>query len=353
MIKRTIRELMRRSRRVIVTALKTGIANTREAIHRSRQVIVIILKTSIVSILLLTLFLLLSLIIPLITGQNLGISEFGNLYLQKVSKPLIVFHIYEIEKSSNSIGFELDHIVLPPNICVDGMTLLGAYSGYELPYRVSPSFGGSSSGWGAGDIGGYDVYGCSRSEQIRLNGYNLLRNKNNSEGLKQKLIISEQSIYYFPFDERSVTIFPAITLYENNGEKQRIIDYEIAGWVTAPKSDEKILLKNIDGKEPYIEVYFYRPIAYRALTLILLGSLFLLITSLFFIADNGTFLEVSVGILFGLWGIQDILIPKNITETTMVNSLILTLYVCFIFVFLLRFVRFNVWRWLNRFYRGD
>jgi hypothetical protein len=352
-VKEVIRELIHRSRRAVVIALKARITGVHEAIHRSRRAVVIALKISIINVCFLIFFLLLSLIIPLITGQNLGISEFGNLHLQKVSKPFIVFHIYEIEKSSNSIGFELDQIVLPPNVCLDGITLWGGYSGYRLPYEDSPSFGGSSSAGGAGDIGGYNVYGCSRDEQTGFNGYELLRNKNDSEGLKEILRISEQPIYYFPFDERSLTIFPDITLYANSNEKQKIVDYEIAGWVTAPKWDEKILLKKTDGKEPYIEIYFYRPIAYRALTLILLGSLFLLIILLFSIADNGTFLEVSIGILFGLWGIQDILIPKNITEPTIVSSLILTLYVCFVFITLLRFVRFNLWRWLNRFYRDD
>ncbi|MCL1495857.1 MAG: hypothetical protein M1G31_34685 [Pseudanabaena sp. Salubria-1] len=319
-----------------------------------RRAIVIALKTFIVGICFLIFYCLLTLIIPLIISGNLGITEFGNLYSEKLNKPLFVFHIYEVKNPSTSVAVELDHFVLPPNVCVDGITLavFGYDSRYKPPYKDEPDF---SSWAGTEDTDyHYKSHKCSKNERVLIDRYELLSDNNRTEKKENIVGMAEMPIYYFPFDERSLYIGPHISLYTNDNEKQKIVDYEIAGWVTAPNSDEKIIFENSDrDRQPNIRVYLYRPFAYRALTLILLGSLFLFIISLAFLKDNGTFLEVSIGILFGLWGVQNILIPQNIKDTTIISSLILTLYICFVFVAFIRFVRFILWRWLDQFYQGD
>lgn len=90
-----------------------------------------------------------------------------------------------------------------------------------------------------------------------------------------------------------------------------------------------------------------RPLAQRMLTAVLLGSILIFILSLLWIQENSNFLEVAVGILLGLWGIQDVLIPSYITGPTLINTLILTFYVLLALVTVVRFAVVPVWRRLG------
>lgn len=62
------------------------------------------------------------------------------------------------------------------------------------------------------------------------------------------------------------------------------------------------------------------------LTGVLLITLLSFILSLLKILETGTFLEVAAGILLGLWGVHEVLIPNYIVEPILIHSVILALY---------------------------
>lgn len=169
------------------------------------------------------------------------------------------------------------------------------------------------------------------------------------------ILLSETNRYYFPFDRRSIdmAIWLDASMEGENGESTDVsIAPDITGWVDAPDWDESVSIDKIYSEElghevTRLHIDFHRPLAYRALTIILLGTLFAFIVALVFVKDTGSFLEVAVGVLLGLWGIQDILIPAGVTWPTIIDPLILTLYVSFAFVTLVRFGVRPVWHWLS------
>ena len=66
-----------------------------------------------------------------------------------------------------------------------------------------------------------------------------------------------------------------------------------------------------------------------------------------FVKDVSAFLEVAIGILLGLWGIQSVLVPIDITEPTITPQIILALYVLLAFAVFIRFVIRPCWNWAN------
>ncbi len=59
--------------------------------------------------------------------------------------------------------------------------------------------------------------------------------------------------------------------------------------------------------------------------------------------ETGSFLEISVGILFSLWTLQQLLVPDYIVGTTIVHNSILVLYLIFSFAILIRFIVKPIW----------
>lgn len=92
-----------------------------------------------------------------------------------------------------------------------------------------------------------------------------------------------------------------------------------------------------------LQIALERPLFQRVLTVVLLASLFGFILILLFVSEISAFLEIAVGILLGLWGVQGILIPTYITGPTLIETLILTLYVLLAFVTFVRFIIIPFW----------
>jgi hypothetical protein len=65
----------------------------------------------------------------------------------------------------------------------------------------------------------------------------------------------------------------------------------------------------------------------RLLTLLLLGLLTVLILGLVFVKDKSTLLEIAIGVLLSLWGIQSVLIPEYINSRTLVHYWVIVLYI--------------------------
>ncbi len=85
-------------------------------------------------------------------------------------------------------------------------------------------------------------------------------------------------------------------------------------------------------------VDFERPKTTKVISSIILSILFFFIVMLIFIRDIGSAIEGFVGILFGLWGIREVLIPPEVTGTTLIHTAILFLYLLLAWAALVRFI---------------
>jgi hypothetical protein len=75
---------------------------------------------------------------------------------------------------------------------------------------------------------------------------------------------------------------------------------------------------------------FHRPLTVRLFTYSVLGTILLFIVGLLFAKDRSAVMEISLGILLGLWSIKSFLIPERVPETqTVVHHAIPYLYLLF------------------------
>lgn len=155
-------------------------------------------------------------------------------------------------------------------------------------------------------------------------------------------------VYYFPLDALDLDISVALEITgvnESNETETMLITPTVHGWVSAPKWEERITRPA--GQPNRVKINLVRPFSYRALAAILLGSMFVFTFALIFIKETGSFLEVAIGILLGLWGVQDVLIPPDLGSKTLIDSCVLALYVFFAFAIFVRLGIRLVWRWLG------
>lgn len=74
------------------------------------------------------------------------------------------------------------------------------------------------------------------------------------------------------------------------------------------------------------QVTYFRPMVYRILTPMLAFCLFVFIIVSFFIQDIGAFCQVTVALLFGLWGAKQIIIPFSTNQVIFLDNVFLALY---------------------------
>lgn len=86
-----------------------------------------------------------------------------------------------------------------------------------------------------------------------------------------------------------------------------------------------------------LSITLKRPLSVRLITLLLLILLFCFEIGLYFIPDTGTVMEVLAGLILGLWGMQEILLPEGIPTVNLVRSTIMFLYVVLAVIAFARF----------------
>lgn len=175
---------------------------------------------------------------------------------------------------------------------------------------------------------------CNQKETTSLEG---------TRRLTEPLIFQlEEELWYgdYPFVGHDIIV----TLWtEVENEFVRVefnrINFIFPEWqVEADMFTNSVPLNDENQIARQIEFHLQRRPSLQILTIVLLIATFVFILLLATISDTGSALEVSVGILLGLWGIQEILIPTNIENTTPVHEAILFLYLLFASVALFRFV---------------
>jgi len=157
--------------------------------------------------------------------------------------------------------------------------------------------------------------------------------------------------YYYPFDYRKLDVVTWVEIsYEDSGGKTVLMNItpKVVGYISISNWDTNVQISQESSPElghdfARVNVIFQRPLAYRALTVVLLLSLFIFIFLLVFVDSISSLLEVALGILLGLWGVQDILVPKDITWPTIIDPLILTLYVFLAFIVFVSVLGKKIW----------
>lgn len=149
---------------------------------------------------------------------------------------------------------------------------------------------------------------------------------------------------YFPLDEREVTFYLWVEAYQENGAAFPLVpevylSSKMAEWNEEVHFTKRVINVNGEDLEALeVNVIFKRPLTTRLFTFVILGTLYLFVTLLLFVKDTGSALEVSLGILLGLWGIQEIIRPPTLGTITLVDTLILVLYFYFALIAVLRFI---------------
>lgn len=141
---------------------------------------------------------------------------------------------------------------------------------------------------------------------------------------------SYSSPYRYPFDSRSLHFRIFTKVYTGGQMARQYLD--INPDIVIATSQSKIGRESwtivpdpqIQNGKMNFMLTLTRPIKYQALTVVILITLGITILSLLLVEES--FWEVAVGILLGLWGIQDVLIPKFVDPPTIVSDFVLFLY---------------------------
>jgi hypothetical protein len=220
---------------------------------------------------------------------------------------------------------------------------------------VDPTHGGYSSGVGAGIDPDYTFTNlCTKEQQsdFYMTGFAVDRIESSSF-LSGTLPIGVQSNYFYPFDERSLDLDLQLDV-QSQGQitVARSISPDIAGWTNTPGWDagittHKQLNSVLHTNGTSLHIIFQRPLGTRVLTIILLLALTALIAALVFVTETSSFLEVAAAILLGLWQLHSTLVPANITWPTIIDPILLVLYILFALVVCFRLAVRPLWQRLS------
>jgi hypothetical protein len=302
-----------------------------------------------------------SALVPSIAGRNLGATMIGEepFTLAQQQSFTVSLHFYDLADSN--IKADVHSITLPSHtekiLCVQDMYFREQTTDFPQPYEDNPLFGGSH-GRGSRFGPNYEFKNsCTGEHQQIIYFYQdaqqdeRVKFGNRSNTMK----VSVSPSYYFPFDRRVLDVdfwLTGQTLISGTAENSVVIIPEIVGLVNVPEWDEIITIQKEYSEElthnvTHIHIDFKRPITFRLLTVISLVALVSFIIVLAFVEEIGSFLEVAIAILLGLWGIQDIIIPDNLSYPTIITPIILSLYCLLAFAVFMRFVVRPAWKWFG------
>lgn len=144
-----------------------------------------------------------------------------------------------------------------------------------------------------------------------------------------------------PYIQPAVTlVFPPTGWSKsiNFANAETLMSSTIAIPPSSPAGETQIVGQTEQFNATEVSIMLQRSIGKIFLTGVVLLAFTLFILLLLIIPDDGSALEVSVGLLLGLWGVREILIPADIEGTTIVHSAILFLYFLFAGVAFIRYL---------------
>ena len=159
------------------------------------------------------------------------------------------------------------------------------------------------------------------------------------------------SPYYYPFDTRTLDLEIWVETeieFEDGSKETHIVapnvnaQYNLPNWQLDLFKEQAI---TEDQPHPFsrFQLTLYRSLASRLLTTTLITSLFVIIILLSFTHKIDAFIQASVAVLLTLLGVQDLLLPNTIVETTIVDQSMLSLYILFALAILIRLAIKPIW----------
>jgi hypothetical protein len=155
---------------------------------------------------------------------------------------------------------------------------------------------------------------------------------------KQKAFIYNRHLdpFWYPFDYRSLD-FEILVDGSLKGKELGKLDYVVdivsipprwVSWIVLPKSEDKLDIQNVN-----LSVYLTRPLLYPLLSVLVPFTVFMLLVRILpnVARERGSFWEITVGLILGLWGFSEVLIPGYINFPTLIGYVILSLYIPLVF----------------------
>jgi hypothetical protein len=157
--------------------------------------------------------------------------------------------------------------------------------------------------------------------------------------------------YNYPFDTRALDLqlwVEAEIEHQDGTRAEMVIAPNTQAQYNLPNWQLNLLIEQVTPENRTHPVTSHvltlqRPFASRLLTTTLLASLFIIIILLGFTRQIDAFIQASVAVLLTLLGIQDLLVPATIAETTIVDDTILGFYILFALAVLARLTIKPIW----------
>jgi hypothetical protein len=130
--------------------------------------------------------------------------------------------------------------------------------------------------------------------------------------------------YYYPYDV-SRWLVKADFSDERDGEYVAVRNF-INWTIDAPGRQVKMELIDM-GVSHAVVLELRRPLVYRVLTPVIIVTMLVFIFYIPFIASTEAFLEITIGLFFGLWSARQILLIPSVQTPTILDPIFLALYV--------------------------
>lgn len=136
--------------------------------------------------------------------------------------------------------------------------------------------------------------------------------------------------FFYPFDFRTIKYSVSSQLYFKSTGENLDADTKILMSVSPPywTSNTNVISQSEEQKSLRLSTTISRPSLVKVLSIIVPFSVLLIILILPKIRNEiGSFWEVIVGLILGLWGLSEVLIPPYIDYPTIIETIILFLYI--------------------------
>lgn len=174
------------------------------------------------------------------------------------------------------------------------------------------------------------------------------------------LSYEQNKIGAFPFDDIEASVIIVLEAYDLMGQPVypqqdvRLIvgaDY----WVVDANLEpvlvpERMLFEHTEEQMDAITVNLSlrRPTYFKVMAIVLPLVLLAVIIGLLFTQELGGALEVSLGIVLGLWSTQEILLPDFVSGFTLIHLIIVILYLIFAWAIFIRFLWLPGFKYLKQ-----
>ena len=151
--------------------------------------------------------------------------------------------------------------------------------------------------------------------------------------------------YYYPFDQTKFDIsFSLRGKSEETSTNLFSFPPKIRSTIIAKEWVPTYELQPInDFQDARLIVKIKRPLSIKALFIVIIGTIFIASLLLIKLESTSSVLEVAVGILFSIWGVQEIIKPDYVTWTTIIDSILSMLYMVLAFALFVRFFLKPLW----------